>query len=198
MTSDPLSGIACTAHAVLNAHEQTLYNLCEEYFVSIQRRSNRHCVLSQLRLVDAIEVAAPKPYIGKVQFNALSFDILVTDSAANPIFVFEADGPTHNEEPQLSRDAVKNAIAKKAGIHVFRLKVKGMLPPLEVIRAEACTQDFERDLEYPTMATNVCYSRANFPEIDRVLELSDIELLVIRTGWNFPPGWEFVTDYELR
>lgn len=198
MAPDPLAGITCVAKPVLNAYEQTLYNLCEEYFVTIQRRSNRHPVLSQVRLSDAIAVSAPKSYIGGIQFTSLSFDILVTDSLANPLFVFEADGPQHQVEPQFSRDVLKDAIANKAGIKVFRLLVDGMLPPLEVVRAEAEIEGFDRDMEYPANDGFICYSAQHFPDVLRTITMEDIELALIRAGWRFPPGWEFVTLYELR
>ena len=198
MATSQLAGISCTTRQVLNTYEQTLYNLCEEYFSTIQRKSNRHVVLSQVRLVDAITVGAPNSYINKMQFTALSFDILVTDGGANPRFVFEADGPQHKAPPQSTLDELKDEIAQKAGLHVFRLEVHGMHPPLEVIHAEAGMAEFDRDLEYSTTSGHVCYSSANFPDVRRTLELQDIELRLIRAGWTFPAGWEFVTDYELR
>jgi len=198
MATDPLAGITCQARPVLNTYEQTLYNLCEEYFITIQRRSNRHPVLSQVRLVDAINVSAPNSYIGGIQFTAFSFDILITDGQANPIFAFEADGPQHHVQPQLGRDQLKDAIAKKAGITVIRLLVDGMMPPLDVVRAEAEIEGFDRELEYPTTDRFICYSTQHFPDALRTITLEDIELALIRVGWTFPSGWEFVTRYELR
>jgi hypothetical protein len=198
MPSNLLESIPCTAFQVLNPWEQTLYNLCEEYFYLRQSEKNRHCVLSQVRLVDAIKVGAVKdgkdtPYINGVQFTALSFDILVTNSEAKPRFVFEADGATHGKEPQLSRDVVKDAIVEKAGLHLFRLEVEGMHPPLAVVHAEATKEHFSRDKVYTDTTGPVCYSEANFPDCHRLLDMADIELRLIRVGWIFPAGWAFVT-----
>lgn len=203
MASSLLDNIPCSRFQVLNPWEQTLYNLCEEYFSIRQLEKNRLCVLGQVRVVDAISVGAVKngkatSFIGNVQFTALSFDILVTDRKANPLFAFEADGEQHKREPQLSRDQLKDAIATKAGMKVFRMLVDGSMPPLEVIHAEASIEGFERDLEYPVSNGRICYSEQDFPDVERTLELADIELQLIRAGWPFPADWKFVTQYELR
>ena len=198
MHIDLLESIPCKSKPVLNKYEMELYNLCEEYFYLKQDAENRHPVLGQVRLVDAVKVDTPNSYISGIQYTALSFDILVTDLIANPMFVFEADGPQHKVDPQLSRDRLKDSISEKAGIDVFRVEVDGIHPPLEVVRAEAAIADFDRDLEYPTANGHICYSESNFPNIQRFLTIEDIELILIRSGIKFPPGWKFVTDYELR
>jgi len=191
------AGFSCSVKQVLNSWEQTLYNLCEEYFYLNQRKSNRHPVLSQVRLADAISISHPS--ISGMQINSMSFDILVTDSNGYPRVVFEADGPSHFGPVQIARDQIKDAIAKMVGIPVFRVTVDGMQTHIEVVHAEAGIKEFQRDLEYPLVRNGyIEYSQANFPDKKRLLEAADLELCLIRAGWQFPTGWEFVTNYELR
>lgn len=224
------SGFICSRQQVLNSWEQTLYNLCEEYFYLRQRKSNRHPVLGQVRLTDAVKVNLP--IIKSVQVpetivehikvpafkidiyvNAMSFDILITDGQGNPKVIFEADGKYHDKPEglscldaakayakvkdwatQVTRDNYKDAIAKQAGISLFRVKVDGIQTHIDVVHAEADIKEFQRDLEYSQFE----YSVGNFPDQSRVLEAADIELLLIRAEWSFPAGWDFVTHYELR
>jgi hypothetical protein len=204
------AGITCTAKPVLNSHEQTLYNLCEEYFYLSQRKSNRCPVLSQVRLPDVIDISAP--VINNIQANAMSFDIVIADSKANPLCIFEADGAYHNPNntrsmsdqqkaevaKQVLRDRLKDAITEKAGVPLFRLEVDGVHPHLDVVRAEAAIKDFKRDQMYRRPEGMRQYTQASHPDSLRILELEDIEIRLIRAGFRFPPGWEFVTDFELR
>lgn len=112
------AGFVCSAKQVLNPWEQTLYNLCEEYFYCNQRKGNRHPVLSQVRLNEAIklshtdiaDIPVPTTIVGDVTvpaFNmkiflaALSFDILIIDGNGYPKAVFEADGKFHKEPTDL-------------------------------------------------------------------------------------------------
>lgn len=231
------AGFNCSPKQVLNPWEQTLYNLCEEYFYRNQRKSNRHPVLSQVRLNDAItlsqpiikNVPVPATTIGTIHVPAfsmpihayaMSLDILITDGAGQPKLIFEADGKYHamptaaqllqlNQKEayqlvedwlkQTTRDNYKDAIAEKAGIPVFRVTVDGLQTHIDVVHAEAGTEDFQLDLDYPTSAGGyVNYSAPQFAKHNRLLETADIELLLIRARWPFPPGWEFVTNYELR
>lgn len=227
-------GFTCSPQQVLNTWEQTLYNVCEEYFYLSQSKSNRHPVLSQVRLADAIKIAYPiitgvqvpqtvvkgicvPPFNIDIHIHALSFDILITDGQGHPKVVFEADGKYH-EEPelkgldnaaaqakvkdwatQITRDKYKNAIAKEAGLLLFRVKVDGMQTHLDVVHAEAGIKDFGRDLHYSQVKNGyVEYTLNNFPDQERIIEAADIELLLIRSAWSFPSKWDFVTDYELR
>lgn len=122
------TGFTCSAQQVLNSWEQTLYNVCEEYFYLRQSESIRHPVLSQVRLADAIKVSSPiifgvqvphtvvkgiclPSFKIDIHVHALSFDILITDGQGHPKVVFEADGKYH-EEPELEGLSDANAIAK--------------------------------------------------------------------------------------
>lgn len=216
MATDLLDGITCVARPVLNAGEQTLFNLCEEYFQLNQRKSNRRPVLSQVRLADAIAIS--QTHINSVQANAMSFDIVITDREANPLYIFEADGKYHGKlinpddivdvderarlkaeiARQIACDQVKDAIAKKAGIPLFRVTVEGQMTHPAVVDAELATDGFSRDLAYPTTAGSVIYSEANYPDSRRLLTLTDIELMLVRAKVHFPNGWEFVSNFEFR
>lgn len=198
MTANLLQGIACTAKPVLDEFEQTLYNLCEDYFVLQQVKTNRFPILSQVRLVDVIEVDAPNSYINNIQFNAMSFDIVITDSEANPIFIFEADGDSHKKPERKSADELKDAIAEKAGIPLFRVEVDGIHTHLDVVRADAANEGFTRQKIYRSQHGLLCYTLANFPDSQRLIEIEDLELLLIKAGWQFPAGWVFKTRYDFR
>lgn len=229
------AGFACTPQQVLNRWEQTLYNLCEEYFCTSQHPFNQYPVLSQVRLPDVIKLSQPilaniqipqtvvehitvPAFTIDIQLNAMSFDILITDSQGYPKFILEADGKYHDKPTklvrfspvegyekvkawvtQITRDNYKNAIARLAGIPLCRVKVEGMQSHLDLVYAAAGTTDFSRDFQYP-LATGelVDYAEPKFDDHRRLLEAADIELCLIRENWQFPIGWKFVTNYELR
>lgn len=192
------AGFACAAKPVLDKYEQTLYNVCEQYFRDIQKKSNRYPVLSQVRLVDAIKVNQVK--VNGIMVNAMSFDIVITDSIGRAALIFECDGKPHDEDQNtLAHDQLKDAIAHAAGIPLYRLKVDTMRPHLAVVRATAdYYPDFSRKTGYPTMSGSVVYDLLSYPDSQRTLEVEDLELLLIKAGWTFPGGWEYVTSYELR
>ena len=174
-----------------------MYNICEQYFYLDQRKSNRHPVLSQVRLTDVFDVSHVN--INGVMINAMSFDILIVDSEGNPRAVFEADGPSHSLSTQITRDALKDEIAKSAGIPVFRVLVEGLQTNMGIVRAQTDIADFHSELEYPVSnGKYVQYTEQNFPKQHRLIEAADIELCLIKANWKFPNGWEFATDYELR
>jgi len=218
MAANPTSilpaGFTCSPKPVLNPWEQTLYNLCEEYFYLNQKKSNRHPVLSQVRLTDAIEIS--HTYIQKVQVNAMSFDILITDGQGCPKLVFEADGKYHpNTSTPLDDEAakalvdprarqtlldnIKDEIAALAGISLFRVEVEGTHPHLEVVRAMLDNYPvFSREVGYPTAGGSVVYDTHSYPDARRVLTMEDIELRLVKENWAFPDGWQFVTAYDVR
>lgn len=199
VTTAPVSlpaGFTCSPRQVLNRWEQTLYNLCEQYFYLGQQPSAQHPVLSQVRLPNAITIS--QTYIDKVQVNAMSFDILITDSTGWPKLVFEADGHYHKDAAQQKRDKLKDAIATLAGLTVFRVTVDGQMTHLEIVRAEASIEGFDSSLEYPGAGPEddyVQYSKTFFPDQNRLIEAEDLELLLIKANWQFPAGWKFVTGH---
>lgn len=168
----------CAAQPVLNPQGQTLHKLCEEYFYLSQKKSNRHPVLSKVRLTDAFDISCT--YINGIQLNAMSFELLVTTDDGYPRLVFEVGNLTQSE-PYRSQNALKAAIAKSVGIPRWHKSFDGPFPSLEVVHKEAdlggvdtkCTEVTKRDLN-----------------------AADIELWLIRQKWQFPAGWEFVTSYE--
>jgi hypothetical protein len=229
------AGFSCSKKQVLNKWEQTLYNVCEEYFYSSQDKYNRHPVLSQVRLCDAITVSpavienvlVPETVVENItvpefeielQLYAMSLDILITNGPGYPQFIFEADGKYHDKPTgldrlseaeatkavrkwakQVTRDKYKNAVAKKAGIPLFRVKVDGSLTHLEVVHAEAVIDGFQRDLPYPRGdGVNINYSEPYYPNQLRLIEAADLEVCLIRAQWAFPERWKFVTNYENR
>ncbi len=203
-----LPGVTAIARQqVLNPWEQALYNVLEDYFDKDQRKSNRHNVLSQVRLTDVINVNQPQiAIVGQqiVRANEMSFDILITDQQAKPIFIFEADGPSHLNPVQMHRDNVKDSLAKLADIPLFRVLVDGPLEHIEIVHAMADIADLEFDADYPVENHRGQLSAVNYGELrnrskpHRLIEAADIELLLINHGWHFPPGWEFTTRYDLR
>lgn len=195
-----LAGIPCNPKPVLTPYEQTLFNVCEEYFYLNQNSPNRCPVLSQVRLCDVIDVDKDGSFIADVQFNALSFDIVVTDSVSNPLFIFEADGVEHRKNNRRMKcDQVKNAIVTKARIPLFRWDNDGVYEHVDVVRARADFYPvFSRDAGYPTDVGHVTYDRTNYPNAHRTIEPVDIELMLIKHGWKFPADWVYVTGYPLR
>ena len=186
------AGFTCTPRQVLNKWEQTLYNLCEQYFYLDQDPAIRHPVLSQVRLPDAINISAP--VINSIQVSAMSFDILITDSNGWPKLIFEADGHYHKDPAQIQRDQVKDAVATRAGLKLFRVTVGGLMTHIEIVRAEASIEQFDSSLEYPAARPEdgyIQYSKEFFPDQDRLIEVEDIELLLFKINWQFPPNWKF-------
>lgn len=169
----------CAAQPVLTPRGQTLHKLCEEYFYLSQKKSNRHPVLSKVRLTDAFDISHTC-INGIIQLNAMSFELLVTTGDGYPRLVVEVENLTH-AEPYRSENTLKAAITKLAGIPRLHKSFDGPFPPLEVVHKEAglggvdtkCTKVEKRDLN-----------------------AADIELWLIRQKWQFPAGWEFVTSYE--
>lgn len=194
-----LTGISCTAQPVLTAYEQTMFNVCEEYFYLNQKGVNRYPVLSQVRLSDVIDVAKKGSYINGVQFTAFSFDIVITDPISNPLFILEADGEEHlTDEERRTCDEVKDAIVAKAGIRLFRWQNRGVYPHVDVVRATAdYFPIFSRDVTYP-IGDGICFDWQSYPDSQRTIEAVDIELMLIESGWNFPPGWIYATGYDVR
>lgn len=196
MTVQLPANFTCAPKVVLNTYEQTLYNVLEEYFVLRQAKSNRCPVLSQVRLPDAITIS--HPVINNIQVNAMSFDCLVTRANATPLCIFEADGHYHKTPVQQQRDALKDAIAKQAGIPVFRVLVSGRFEHPEVVHAQLSIQNFSREWEYPYADGVRQFTAENFPPYQRTIEPLDIEALLIGCGWQFPVGWQYASGYDLR
>lgn len=190
-----LTGISCTAKPVLTPYEQTMYNVCEEYFYLNQTEDNRRPILSQVRLPDVIDVGISTSYINNVQFNAQSFDIVITDGASNPLFIFEADGPEHTTDPQrIAADEVKDTIVAAAGLKIFRWKNDGVYRHEDVVRATADHHpSFSRSMLSPR---GVPYDLTNYPDTKRTIEAVDIELLLIEAAATFPAGWVYATDFN--
>lgn len=134
----------------------------------------------------------------------MSFDILITDQQAKPIFIFEVDGPTHQNPTQKNRGNVKDSLAKLANIPLFRVLVDGHLEHIEIVHAMADIRDLDFEANYSVQDSKGRLSTENYGEMRsrprprRLIEAADIELLLINYGWGFPSGWEYATRYDLR
>lgn len=191
--------IATAKKEVLNPWERELFNLLEEYFYLRQRRSNRMPVLAQVGLTRIIDVLSPK--IGEIQVNAMSVDLLVvTGDKSKPRLVVEADGKHHNNSPaQIARDNLKNHLLASAGIPILRVEVEGKKENLDVLLATVEIPEFDRELEYPVVDSfgrsfTLNYSGKEYDSGERVLALLDIELSLVEIGWEFPDGWDYVSE----
>ncbi len=185
---------------VLNPWERHLYNVLEEYFMLLQNRTCRMHVLAEVGLTRVIDVQSSSMVVDGVQVNAMSLDFVIVDSTrASPRLVFEADGKHHADPMQKRRDIVKNQLLNFAGIPIVRMEVEGEKVSLDILRAEVEVEQFERDLQYPVTdelgrLSYLDLSGAAYNPRTRVVAPLDIELALVKLGWHFPDGWDYVSE----
>ena len=79
-------------------------------------------VFSKTRLSDVIEKG--RAYLSQREFDYFTrchCDYVVTDCDFRPLMVVEYDGPLHSHARQQERDAIKNALCRRAGLGLLRI-----------------------------------------------------------------------------
>ena len=80
-------------------------------------------VFAKVRLADVLPIKEPGLSAALFQFALQShYDFVVTDLNQRPLFAVEFDGPLHADLAQVERDARKNELSEKFGLHLLRVK----------------------------------------------------------------------------
>lgn len=103
--------------ALLNRSEVTAFRELESI-----AGDNGLRVFSKTRLSDVIAKGAA--YLSQREFDYFTrchCDYVITDAAFRPLMVVEYDGPLHADARQQERDAIKNALCRRAGLGLLRI-----------------------------------------------------------------------------
>lgn len=80
-------------------------------------------VFAKVRLADVLPINEPGLTATLFQFALQShYDFVVTDMNQRPLFAVEFDGAQHADALQVERDARKNELSEKFGLHLLRIK----------------------------------------------------------------------------
>ncbi|AIZ44595.1 hypothetical protein QR90_05055 [Deinococcus radiopugnans] len=102
--------------------ERRVYTVCLALFAGCP-------VLPNVPLTRVIDAEAASPFLDASDQRFLTsrgaaLDVVVLGAGLMPVLAIEADGPQHDMEPQLGRDARKNRICRVAGLPLARVRVR--------------------------------------------------------------------------